>query len=70
MSTVDGLLAKDGAEAVLTLALPDGRAAAVKVHDGADRALAPALAAVLHHWSLTADLPDNPRPVPLSPASP
>lgn len=38
MRAVPGLLSKDGAEGVWVLALPDGRAAAVKVLDGADRA--------------------------------
>lgn len=38
MRAVPGLLSKDGAEGVWVLALPDGRAAAVKILDGADRA--------------------------------
>ena len=44
---VPGLVAKDGAEGVFAAALPDGRALAVKVADGADRARAPVVAAVL-----------------------
>lgn len=70
MSTVDGLVAKDGAEAVLILALPDGRAAALKVHDGADRAIPPALLAVLGKWSLpTADLAATITPSAASPGA-
>jgi L-asparaginase II len=38
MEAVPGLIAKDGAEAVYAAALPDGRAAAVKVSDGGSRA--------------------------------
>lgn len=44
---VPGLVAKDGAEAVYAAALPDGRAVAVKVADGADRARLPVLVALL-----------------------
>ncbi len=39
MRTVPGLLAKSGAEGVMALALPDGRAAALKIDDGSSRAL-------------------------------
>ena len=35
---VPGLIAKDGAEAVYAAALPDGRAVALKIADGSDRA--------------------------------
>src|SRR5699024_2651353 len=37
MQTVPGLIAKDGAEGVYAAALPDGRAVALKVADGASR---------------------------------
>jgi L-asparaginase II len=47
---VDGLLCKDGAEAVWAAALPDGRAFAAKIEDGGARALPPVLAAVLTYW--------------------
>jgi L-asparaginase II len=47
MLGVPGLLAKDGAEGAFVAALPDGRAAAVKVADGASRAAAPVLVAAL-----------------------
>ncbi|MDQ6650193.1 MAG: asparaginase [Actinomycetota bacterium] len=47
MARVPGLLAKDGAEGVFAAALPDGRAVAVKIDDGANRASAPVLVAAL-----------------------
>jgi L-asparaginase II len=46
MEAVPGLLVKSGAEGVVAFALPDGHAAAVKIADGAARAL-PALAVAL-----------------------
>jgi L-asparaginase II len=49
-AAVDGLVCKDGAEAVWAAALPDGRAFAVKVEDGGARALPPLLAGVLRGW--------------------
>ncbi|MBF9066891.1 asparaginase [Streptacidiphilus fuscans] len=47
MRAVPGLLAKDGFEGVQVAALPDGRAIAVKISDGADRARIPVAAAAL-----------------------
>lgn len=47
MRAVPGLLAKDGFEGVAVAALPDGRAVAVKVADGADRARTPVTTAAL-----------------------
>ncbi|MFJ9377119.1 asparaginase [Streptomyces sp. NPDC101455] len=47
MRAVPGLLAKDGFEGVQVAALPDGRAVAVKVSDGANRARVPVAAAAL-----------------------
>jgi L-asparaginase II len=47
MRAVPGLLAKDGFEGVQAAALPDGRAVAVKISDGADRARVPVTAAAL-----------------------
>ena len=38
MEAVPGLAAKEGADGVMVLALPDGRAAALKIADGSDRA--------------------------------
>ncbi len=47
MQLVPGLVAKDGAEGVQVAALPDGRAVAVKIADGAGRARAPVTIAAL-----------------------
>jgi L-asparaginase II len=55
MAGVDGLVAKEGAEGVYAAALPDGRAMAVKVHDGAKRPLPGLLAAVLARWGRGGD---------------
>ena len=38
METVPGLVAKEGADGVMVLGLPDGRAAAAKIADGSDLA--------------------------------
>lgn len=53
MDACDGLIAKDGAEGIWAAALPDGRAFAAKIEDGAARALPPLLAAVLTAWGFT-----------------
>ncbi len=55
MTAVPGLLMKGGAEGVCAFALPDGRAAAVKIDDGNARAVPVVMAAVLR--DLAADLP-------------
>ncbi|MEU7331021.1 asparaginase [Streptomyces parvus] len=47
MREVPGTLSKMGAEAVQAVALPDGRALAFKIDDGAGRALGPVLARAL-----------------------
>jgi L-asparaginase II len=47
MEGVPGLMAKDGADGVFAAAMPDGRAAAIKIADGGDRARPPVLAAAL-----------------------
>lgn len=47
MRAVPGLLTKDGFEGVQVAALPDGRAVAVKIADGANRARIPVTAAAL-----------------------
>ncbi len=44
---VDGLIAKDGAEGVYAAAMPDGRAVALKVDDGNQRARPPVMVAAL-----------------------
>jgi L-asparaginase II len=55
MRAVPGLMAKDGAEGVMVAALPDGRAVAVKIADGAMRAAVPVAAAALRR--LGVDVP-------------
>jgi len=50
MESVPGLICKNGAEGVWAAALPDGRAFAAKVDDGAARALPAILGAVVCHW--------------------
>ena len=47
MQSVPGLMAKDGADSVYAAALPDGRAVALKVADGGDRARSPLMLAAL-----------------------
>jgi L-asparaginase II len=53
MEAVPGLLLKSGAEGVQAFALPDGRAGAIKIEDGAARALPALIVALLR--SLGAD---------------
>lgn len=53
MSAIPGLILKSGAEGVDAFALPDGRAAAVKLDDGAMRARAPVTAAILRHLGIS-----------------
>jgi L-asparaginase II len=47
LAAVPGLVAKDGAEGVFAAALPDGRAMALKIVDGAQRAVPAVVAAAL-----------------------
>ena len=47
VAAVPGLLIKGGAEGVCAFALADGRAGAVKFDDGAQRAAAPLVAALM-----------------------
>jgi len=47
LQAVPGLVAKDGAEAVFAVGLPDGRGLAVKVADGGERAIAPVVVDLL-----------------------
>jgi L-asparaginase II len=54
MLGVPGLLSKGGAEGVQAVALPDGRAAAFKIDDGAARARGPILVAVLRRMGIDA----------------
>jgi L-asparaginase II len=55
MRLVPGLMAKDGAEGVFAAALPDGRAAAVKIADGAGRAAGIVVAAALRTVGVDVD---------------
>lgn len=52
MRRVPGLMAKDGADGVFAAALPDGRAVALKIADGGDRARPPVLLAALDRLGL------------------
>lgn len=54
MRAVPGALSKMGAEAVQVVALPDGRALAFKIDDGAERARGPVLAAALGRLGVVA----------------
>jgi len=56
MQSVPGALAKDGAEGVYAVALPDGSAVALKVEDGAARARMPVLVAALRALGVDAGL--------------
>lgn len=56
---VPGLVAKDGAEGVYAAALPDGRALALKVADGAERARPPVVAAALRAIGIAAEVLDE-----------
>ncbi len=55
MRHVPGLMAKDGAEGVMAVALPDGRAIALKIADGANRARPVVLLAALERLGLPTD---------------
>ncbi len=56
MAALPGAIAKDGAEAVHALALPDGHAAALKVADGFDRARPAIVGALLRHLGVAEDV--------------
>ncbi|WP_461024256.1 asparaginase [Thalassiella azotivora] len=62
---VDGLVAKDGAEGVYAAALPDGRAVALKVLDGASRPRPVVLVEALRHLGVQADVLDRVGHVPV-----
>ncbi|WP_329400100.1 asparaginase [Streptomyces melanogenes] len=65
MREVPGTLSKMGAEAVQAVALPDGRALAFKVDDGAARALGPVLARALRLLGVDAPVVDRIGSAPL-----
>ena len=56
---VDGLIAKDGAEAVYAVGLADGRGVAVKIADGGERARAVVLAELLRQEGVDAPVLDE-----------
>jgi L-asparaginase II len=62
MTTVDGLIAKDGAEGCFAAAFADGRAAAVKIEDGAYRAAGVSLLAALRALGYDGPEPAGVRP--------
>ncbi|GGP34989.1 asparaginase [Streptomyces melanogenes] len=65
MRELPGTLSKMGAEAVQAVALPDGRALAFKVDDGAARALGPVLARALRLLGVDAPVVDRIGSAPL-----
>jgi L-asparaginase II len=65
MREVPGALCKMGAEAVQALALPDGRALAFKIDDGATRALGPVLARSLELMGIDGPMVSRIRRAPL-----
>jgi len=56
---VEGLIAKDGAEGVYAAAMPDGRAVALKVDDGGQRARPPVMVAALRALGVEAAVLDE-----------
>ncbi|MBL1092008.1 MULTISPECIES: asparaginase [Streptomyces] len=65
MQELPGTLSKMGAEAVQAVALPDGRALAFKIDDGAGRALGPVLARTLRLMGVDAPVLSRLAEVPL-----
>jgi L-asparaginase II len=65
MREIPGALSKMGAEAVQAVALPDGRALAFKVDDGATRALGPVLSRTLTLMGIEAPVVDRIGRTPL-----
>ena len=59
VSGIDGLLAKDGADAVYAAALPDGRAVALKISDGYGRGTPTVLLAALQKLGVDITGVDN-----------
>jgi L-asparaginase II len=62
---VPGLVAKDGAEGVYAAALPDGRAVALKIDDGGQRARPPVMAAALRALGVDAAVLADQETAPL-----
>lgn len=59
MGAVPGLVCKGGAEGVHAAALPDGRAVALKIEDGAMRARLPVMVAALRRLGVSGDALDE-----------
>ena len=62
---VPGMVAKDGAEGVYAAALPDGRAVALKIDDGAQRARPPVMVAALRALGVDEPVLDELAEAPL-----
>lgn len=62
---VPGAIAKDGAEAVYAVGLPDGRGFAVKIADGSQRARQVVMAALLRSQGIQEDVLDEVGNVPV-----
>ena len=65
ISGVPGLIAKDGAESVYVVGLADGRAAALKIADGGQRARPVVMAAVLRRLGVDAAVLDEMSEAPV-----
>jgi L-asparaginase II len=65
ISEVPGLIAKDGAEGVFAAALPDGRAVALKIDDGGERARLPVLVTALRVLGVQSSALDELGSVPV-----
>ncbi|MFC9927817.1 asparaginase [Streptomyces sp. NPDC127190] len=65
MREIPGVLSKVGAEAVQALALPEGRALALKIEDGGARALGPVVSHALRRIGVTAPVLDRVGRLPL-----
>jgi L-asparaginase II len=55
MRALPGAMAKDGAEGVYAIGLPDGSAVALKIADGSSRARAVVIVAALRHLGVDVD---------------
>jgi L-asparaginase II len=65
MAALPGAIAKDGAESVHAFALPDGRAGALKVADGSERARAAVAVALLRHLGVDPSVVEVSGPAPI-----
>jgi L-asparaginase II len=65
MAALPGAIAKDGAESVHAFALPDGRAGALKVADGSERARAAVAVALLRHLGVDPAVLEVSGPAPI-----